>query len=562
MDSQASREAAESAVMGNSVPTEEKEPFLYSVTGQTPWWIVSFLLHGLIITLAGLMTVAIDIDDADDLVLIWSDDCHRAKIVEEPKAQVPAAEKVLAEKVSEPSNGNEEKGEALMVDPTFLATAIQAEIWATKTNEPYEDLGLRGDERALVVWSGATGNSNGGGTDGNELADSPIIGAGGAPTAGSNGGWGGGRDGGFPDIGHGFKKRGAPADMIGKHLKNPTQVRRIMDDTWKSLRWLSYHQEPDGHWDAKKYGAEPKTDTAVTGFALLAFLGAGHSEKIGEFRDTVKRSVAWLKSKQAADGCIWDTSDDSAGHRRIGYPSAIATLAICEAAGMANIPDTKIAAQKAIDYCVNTHQSGEGSSKGGWRYAPKSPGDLSVTGWYIMALKSAKVAGLKVPTMAFDGAIRFLDSVEVKEGADYSAPTHYKYMPNAEHAESSHRLTAIGTLARQFMGWKREDLQGSVDSFVNKGGVPAYGANGEKVDLYYWYYATMAVFQQGGDVWKRWNTAMLATLLENQCKQGDETGSWNPVGAYATEWGRVGQTALSTLCLECYYRITDFSLAH
>jgi len=36
-----------------------------------------------------------------------------------------------------------------------------------------------------------------------------------------------------------------------------------------ALRWLAYHQEADGHWDAKKYGSEQKTDTAVTGMALL-----------------------------------------------------------------------------------------------------------------------------------------------------------------------------------------------------------------------------------------------------------------------------------------------------
>ena len=35
---------------------------------------------------------------------------------------------------------------------------------------------------------------------------------------------------------------------------------------------------------------------------------------------------------------------------------------------------------------------------------------------------------------------------------------------------------------------------------------------------------------------------------------GDDAGSWNPVGQYSAEWGRVGQTALGCLCLEVYYR--------
>jgi len=47
---------------------------------------------------------------------------------------------------------------------------------------------------------------------------------------------------------------------------------------------------------------------------------------------------------------------------------------------------------------------------------------------------------------------------------------------------------------------------------------------------------------------------MKKTLCESQAKGGDEDGSWEPVGAYAKNWGRVGQTALCILCLEVYYR--------
>ena len=77
------------------------------------------------------------------------------------------------------------------------------------------------------------------------------------------------------------------------------------------------------------------------------------------------------------------------------------------------------------------------------------------------------------------------------------------------------------------------------------------------MDLYYWYYGTLAVFQQHaprGLLWIRWNEGLKKALCENQCKGGDEDGSWNPVGAYSDYWGRAGQTALSALCLEVYYR--------
>ena len=150
------------------------------------------------------------------------------------------------------------------------------------------------------------------------------------------------------------------------------------------LAFLRREQEPDGSWNAKKYGASVKTDTAITGLALLAFLGSGHSEKIGEYKNNVKKAVEWLKSKQDADGMIWDTTDDNAHHRAKGYPCAIASLSLVEAGGMGNVPETRVAAQKAVDYICNIHQFGEGYDKRGWRYAPKSEGDLSVTGWFVM----------------------------------------------------------------------------------------------------------------------------------------------------------------------------------
>jgi hypothetical protein len=339
--------------------------------------------------------------------------------------------------------------------------------------------------------------------------------------------------------------------MVMRHRGSP----RTEGSVNGALEWLARHQEPDGHWDAKKYESNEKTDTACTGLALLAFLGAGHTEKIGQFRENVKRAVAWLKSKQNADGLVFDSTDAGA-HRGIGYPHAICGMALAEAAGMAKVPDTVAAAQKAIDYSIQKHQNGEGYERRGFRYNPKQDGDLSVSGWFVMQLKSAKVAGLSVDHSAFEGAIKFLDSVETKgAGGDkgYGAASVYKYRPDDAAESRAHRLTAIGNLCRQFLGWKKEDLQSSVQWFMDKGGLPD-GWGGGKTDLYYWYYGTLCTFQQGGDIWKRWNEAMKKTLCDNQRKGGDEDGSWDVVGEWANEWGRVGQTALCCLCLEVYYR--------
>jgi hypothetical protein len=320
-----------------------------------------------------------------------------------------------------------------------------------------------------------------------------------------------------------------------------------------ALRWLANHQEPDGRWDVVKYGGK-KADVACTGLALLAFLGAGHTEKVGKYKKNVKLAVAWLKKVQAADGKYYVNGETHG----IGYHHSIAGLGMAEAAGMARVPDTVASAQRGINYSIDKHQKGEGSSKLGWRYQPKqNTNDISVSGWFIMQLKSAKVAGLQVDPAGFDGAIKFLDSVEQKGGgggggASFGAGGHRYGYTSPQNVGV--RRTAIGCLGRQFLGWKRDQLQGGVEWFVNQGGVPTWGANGGSVDLYYWYYGTLCVFQQGGDVWKRWNESMKKALVDNQRRGGDEDGSWDPVGAYAGYWGRVGQTALGCLCLEVYYR--------
>ena len=320
-----------------------------------------------------------------------------------------------------------------------------------------------------------------------------------------------------------------------------------------ALQWLAYHQEPDGHWDTMKYAANGKVDTGLSALALLAFLGAGHTEKVGQYKENVQLAVGWLKNQ-------WKTSS--------GYHLAMTALALSEAAGMADIPDTRTAAQNAIDFVTEVHQQGDGSEKGAWRYGPKPPVcDISVSGWFIMALKSAKVSKLKVNQASFEGAWNFLNKLEIKNsgpdnGYGPASRYYYTYDDGKGFIVSKHRDSAIGILCRQFLGAKKDELQSSVELFVSDGGTPVWGDNPSRnhpctsggTDLYYWYYGTLAVFQQGGDVWKRWNEDMKKALVVNQCKQGDNTGSWDVIGVMSERWGRVGQTALGALCLEVYYR--------
>jgi hypothetical protein len=529
---------------------DQDSSMLDGVTSHTPWWIVSIVLHGLVVTLAGLVSMTMTLPENEPVVTVI-DITPPVVVVRHAPTPIPSTTDDDLRKSFDNKKWNNGEVAEHFIPPDIMAKESDRDETANKRESHG---GVRGEPDALIIYSpkGELGTAGGGGENSSAISEMSI----GVGTSGWTGTGGGkyGVDGSGigPGSGPGFATRGKPGDG-GKEFRFKRRgiTRGTENAVTKALQWLAYHQEPDGHWDAKKFGGL-KVDTAVTSMALLAFLGAGHTEKVGNHKDNVKRAVAWLKSKQATNGLIFDTTDEG-GHRGIGYPMAMATMALAEAAGMANVPETKAAAQKAINYCTEIHQQGEGSDKLGWRYAAKSEGDISVTGWFVMALKSAKMAGLKVDPLAFDGAIAFIDKCEVKgaAGDSYGSASKYSYKPGSD---TNHRRSAIGNLARQFLGWDKAGLQSSVELFVKDGGVPNFGANGESIDLYYWYYGTLCVFQQGGDLWKKWNAAMIPTLCDNQCKKGDDEGSWNPLGAFSSEWGRVGQTALAALCLEVYYR--------
>jgi hypothetical protein len=318
-----------------------------------------------------------------------------------------------------------------------------------------------------------------------------------------------------------------------------------------ALRWLARHQEKDGHWDAVKYestGYEPYMGD--TGLALLAFLGAGYTHKTGQFADTVKRAINWIVANQKAnDGSIyyqaWGRPAGSYGH-------AIAGLALAEAYGMTRDETLRKPAQLAVDYSLKTMQQ----PYSGWRYFPKGQdddylADTSVTGWYVMQLKSAKIAGLSVDGTGFQGATTFLDKVTTKDGhAGYASP-----------ASDAPALTSVAMVGRQFMGMPNTSplLTGGASQLLSM--LPKWEDADEHRDFYYAYYGTLAMFQMGGDLWTKWNENLKPLLVNNQCKGGpldgstnDKDGSWNPYGHSGKLGGRVFTTAVGALTLEVYYR--------
>ncbi|HEV8003308.1 MAG TPA: prenyltransferase/squalene oxidase repeat-containing protein [Planctomycetaceae bacterium] len=307
-----------------------------------------------------------------------------------------------------------------------------------------------------------------------------------------------------------------------------------------SLRWLARHQQSDGQWSFHHGSDDPgsleKCTTGATGLAILSFLGAGHTHRSEHvrFQKNVDKGLKYLVSQMKGGKEGGDLRGQVVSNEGM-YAQAIATLALCEAYGLTRDEKLMEPAQQAINFIV----SAQDPKKGGWRYSPREAGDTTVTGWQVMALKSAKSSGLKVPSYTLAGATKFLDSVQTAGGSRYGY----------DRSGGNPPMTAIGLLCRMYLGWKQNavPLKRGVQYLSSTGPSPG--------DIYYDYYATQVLHHWGGPEWRKWNEVLRDHLIESQVKEGDAAGSWKPTGDRgAAAGGRLYQTCLSVMTLEVYYR--------
>jgi hypothetical protein len=317
----------------------------------------------------------------------------------------------------------------------------------------------------------------------------------------------------------------------------------------RALKWLASVQAKDGGWNFDTKGINPavtepgsadKARAGATAMALLPFLAAGytHKEK-SQYQQVVYKGLDFMTTNYNKKLSNVQRGDYS-WHEDQGtmYSHGLAAMTMCEAYGMTKDKALLPYAQGGLNF-ITTAQDPAG---GGWRYAPRQPGDTSVVGWQIMAMKSGAMSYLTVNPNTIKGAINFLNVVSDEK--DYRA--YYGYTgPGKGPAQ-----TAIGLLCRMHLGWKKDHqgLQTGVQ-FLSK-----MGPN--KTNFYYNYYATQVLFQWGDEEFKKWNDVMRDQLIKSQSTKGADAGSWHP-GAkdHSTEkGGRLYCTSLGTMILEVYYR--------
>jgi outer membrane biosynthesis protein TonB len=376
----------------------------------------------------------------------------------------------------------------------------------------------------------------------------------------------------------------------------------------RGLLWLARHQAANGAWLfehphcidpfgrpsqqclCRTKGYIEGHTKASTSIALLPFLGAGNTHLDGPYKEVVYRGLEQLKT--ILDIELKELHPDNPNFVSTFsgdlYGYGLTTLVMAEAFGMTGDPDLERYVN-ALTVFLARHQH----PLGGWRYELGQPGDITVTGWQVVALKSSQLAGAAVHSDIFRQADKFLDSltppaplsrpgrtqvVANKVGGMNRDPTRYHYLAsfaNSTTREPGECTSAVGLLCRLYTGWSSNDprLLEGVNQLLKSNTHPA-------LLLYRNFYLAQILLHIDHPAWEQWNRRNRDYLVRMQVTETTrmnqrnpafgsppcEIGSWyltNPNGTtknairdrHLAPAGRLAHTALAILTLEVYYRL-------
>lgn len=284
--------------------------------------------------------------------------------------------------------------------------------------------------------------------------------------------------------------------------------------TARALEWLAAHQNSDGSWSEGRY----PHNTAITSFALLAFLSQGHLPNQGLYGPEVAKGCRYLLSCARDDGYLVGPRGGNM------YCHGMATLALAELWGMTADNDIKPVLKKAVDLIA-----GSQNREGGWRYDPRPTGaDISVTIMQVMALRAAKNSGLHVKDGVMENAIAYIKRCYDPRSGGFS------YMPGQAPGFAR---TAAGACVLQLTGeYKAKEIPQAIE----------YMQQHFETRQHFWYghyYAAHAMHQVGGKEWKEWYQKIGTTILPMQSSDG----SWSQRDSEGV--GPVYQTSIAVIIL-------------
>ena len=323
---------------------------------------------------------------------------------------------------------------------------------------------------------------------------------------------------------------------------------RVDIATDKAAEYLLKSQERSGAFNDPNARQSARNGYAMTALGIMALASIGHQpvDPSPQGR-AIKKALDFILRNDPQRGRLEYFGCD--GSRMYGH--GIVTLMLSEMLGMGldEEQDQRIRkrCQKAIDLILRSQKVPKSTShQGGWRYSPDSrDADLSVSVWQLMSLRSAKHAGLTVPSSAIETAIGYLErsyhSRLDSKGEPENKKSGFAYQPGG-HPE--YTTTAAGLLAMQVCGeYESPFVKGAADWLLEN-----EPNTGKKFFFYGTYYYSQGMYQRGGDHAKIARKKVEDIMLKLQ--RGD--GSWHGSGSENSA-GQVYSTTMAVLALAVKY---------
>ncbi len=260
----------------------------------------------------------------------------------------------------------------------------------------------------------------------------------------------------------------------------------------RGLRFLASTQNPDGSWGNTYRGAE----TAV---ALMAFMVRGEFPGRGPRGEQLDRGLRFLLERGKANkGYLGDV-------RQGMYEHGLATLCLSEVWGESDRDEVGDALKDAVTVIFKAQ-----NNEGGWRYSPQpTDADLSVTVMQVVALASAKEAGVLIPDEVLDKAAAYVERCQNGDGG-------FGYKPNGPTGDAR---TAAGVLSLQMVGrGDSEACRRGLRYLLQKKAANKFDSQAH----YYYshYYAMQGMYQAGDATYQHWYPGIRNALLKKQRSDG------------------------------------------
>jgi hypothetical protein len=284
---------------------------------------------------------------------------------------------------------------------------------------------------------------------------------------------------------------------------------KTVDAIAKTLDRMASRQIRDGSFG----GSVP---LATTSLACLAFLGSGSTPQAGPYATNIRRGLQYVRKCCTRSGFITDLGVSGMyGH---GY----ATLLLAEAVGMLHDPEEIQATREALSSAVALLERAQ-NCYGGWNATPDGAatddGSGAIAIMQITALRAARNSGIQVHLQTIEKARKYLLEMASNDGW-YAYNYGMRGTPQHSSATTGAGMYMLGVLDLH----SNAKYEKGICNLLKNAPFLANSPQGDMGWSNWWhytcFYASLAIFQHGGDEWAKWYPAMRDHLIKTQSPDG------------------------------------------